>query len=146
VSTPSAPTAGAPTAGAAPQRPRTGASRDVEERGSLDIDPVVLRKIVEHAADQVPGTQRLGRKLAGIDVGESGARARITPGNGDPTAVDITLELTITYPAVVRTVVDAVRSHVDEELTRCTGHHVRSLAVTVTGLRAAPVAASTRLL
>jgi uncharacterized alkaline shock family protein YloU len=119
---------------------------ELEDRGSLDIDPVVLRKIVEHAADQVPGTQRLGRKLAGIDVGESGARARITPGNGDPTAVDVRLELTITYPAVVRTVVDAVRTHVDEELARHTGQHVRSLDVTVTGLRSAPTTAAARLL
>jgi uncharacterized alkaline shock family protein YloU len=119
---------------------------DIEERGSLDIDPVVLRKIVEYVADQVPGTQRHGRRLAGIDVGEAGARARIIPGNGDPEAVDVNLELTVTYPAVVRDVVDAVRASVDAELARCTGHHLRSLAVTVTGLRTAPTATSTRLL
>ena len=43
------------------------------ERGRLDIHPAVLRKIVEHAADGVPGTLRHERRLAGIDVGESGA-------------------------------------------------------------------------
>lgn len=105
------------------------------ERGALDIDPGVLRKVVEYAADQVPGTMRLERRLAGIDVGETGARARITPGNGDPTAVDVRLEVTLTYPAEVRAIVDAVRRKVDEELTRITGHHVRTLAVTVAGLR-----------
>ena len=38
------------------------------ERGRLDIHPTVLRKIVEHAADSVPGTLRNERTLAGIDV------------------------------------------------------------------------------
>jgi hypothetical protein len=35
--------------------------------------PAVLRKIVEHAADSVPGTLRNERRLAGIDVGGSEA-------------------------------------------------------------------------
>jgi hypothetical protein len=47
------------------------------ERGRLDIHPTVLRKIVEHAADGVPGTLRNERRLAGIDVGESGARTAL---------------------------------------------------------------------
>lgn len=110
----------------------------IEERGRLDIDPVVLRKIVEHAADQVPGTLRHERRLAGIEVGEAGASARISTGTGDPTAVDVRLELTLQYPAPVRSVVDAVRARVSAELTRLAGHHVRSLAVTVSGLRTTP--------
>ncbi|MDN5859521.1 MAG: Asp23/Gls24 family envelope stress response protein [Pseudonocardia sp.] len=105
------------------------------ERGALDIDPTVLRKVIEYAADQVPGTVRRERRVAGIDVGESGSRARVTPGNGDPTAVDVRLEVTLRYPAEVRAVVAAVRRKVDEELTRITGHHVRGFSVTVTGLR-----------
>ncbi|MCW2718673.1 MAG: hypothetical protein QOG20_4098 [Pseudonocardiales bacterium] len=118
---------------------------DLEERGTLDIAPVVLRKIVEHAADQVPGTLRHERRLAGIDVGESGASAKIVTGSGDPTAVDVRLELTLQYPASVRGVVDAVRVRVGEELARISGHHVRALTVTVAGLRGAPAAASPRL-
>ena len=39
------------------------------ERGRLDIHPAVQRKIVEHAADDVPGTLGNERRLAGIDVG-----------------------------------------------------------------------------
>lgn len=116
----------------------TGPAPDVADRGRLDIHPGVLRKIVEHAADQVPGTLRHERRLAGIDVGESGASAKITTGSGDPTAVDVRLELTLQYPAPVRTVVDAVRAHVGGELTRIAGHHVRALTVTVSGLRGAP--------
>jgi uncharacterized alkaline shock family protein YloU len=117
----------------------------VDGRGTLDISPVVLRKIVEHAADQVPGTLRNERRLAGIDVGESGSHARIVTGSGDPTAVDVRLELTLQYPASVRTVVDAVRAKVGEELTRISGHHVRALTVTVSGLRGAPVATAPRI-
>jgi uncharacterized alkaline shock family protein YloU len=118
---------------------------EIELRGSLEIAPVVLRKIVEHAADQVPGTLRHGRRLAGIDVGEIGAGAKVTVGNGDPDAVDVRLDLTLQYPASVRDVVDAVRIRVGEELTRITGRRVRALSVTVSGLRGAPTTVSPRL-
>jgi uncharacterized alkaline shock family protein YloU len=118
---------------------------EIELRGTLDIAPAVLRKIVEHAADQVPGTLRYGRRLAGIDVGEAGASARITLGSGDPDAVDVRLDLTLQYPASVRDVVAAVRARVGDELTRIAGRRVRALTVTVSGLRGAPSAAAPRL-
>jgi uncharacterized alkaline shock family protein YloU len=114
----------------------------VEERGRLEIHPAVLRKIVEHAADQVPGTLRHERRLAGIDIGEAGASARVITGSGDPPTVDIRLELTLQYPAPVRTVVADVRAKVEEELARVAGHRVRAMTVTIAGLRSArPVAA-----
>jgi uncharacterized alkaline shock family protein YloU len=118
---------------------------DVGDRGRLDIHPVVLRKIVEHAADQVPGTLRHERRVAGIDVGEAGSSAKITTGSGDPSAVDVALELTLQYPAPVRSVVEAVRTKVGEELVRIAGHRVRALTVTVSGLRGAPAPAAPRL-
>jgi uncharacterized alkaline shock family protein YloU len=114
----------------------------VEERGRLEIHPAVLRKIVEHAADQVPGTLRHERRLAGIDIGEAGASARITTGAGDPPTVDVRLELTLQYPAPVRTVVAAVRAKVSEELARVAGHRVRAMTVTIAGLRPARPAAA----
>lgn len=120
-------------------------TRDPGDRGRLDIDPVVLRKIVEHAADGVPGTLRHGRRLAGIDVGGSGASARVTVGDAGPTGVDVRLELTLQYPAAVATVIEAVRTRVGEELERLAGHQVRALAVTVSGLRGAPVPTVARL-
>lgn len=107
---------------------------DLGDRGRLDIHPVVLRKIVEHAADQVPGTLRRERRVAGIDVGVAGASAKIMTGSGDPSAVDVQLELTLRYPTAVRSVVDAVRTRVGEELTRIAGRRVRALTVTVSGL------------
>ncbi|MFC4950203.1 Asp23/Gls24 family envelope stress response protein [Pseudonocardia sp. GCM10023141] len=113
-----------------------------DDRGRLDIHPTVLRKIVEYAADQVPGTLRHERRVAGIDVGLTGSNAKVTTGSDDPLAVDVRLELTLQYPASVRSVVDAVRARVDDDLTRMSGHHVRALAVTVAGLRGAPAAAA----
>lgn len=112
---------------------------DAGDRGRLDIHPTVLRKIVEHAADEVPGTLRHERRLAGIDVGDAGASARVSTGSGDPVPVDVRLELTLQYPAAVRTVIDAVRARVGEDLRRLAGHRVRALTVTVSGLRGAPV-------
>jgi uncharacterized alkaline shock family protein YloU len=109
----------------------------VEDRGVLEIHPAVLRKIVEHAANQVPGTLRHERRLGGIDVGEAGARGRVSTGAIDPPTVDVRLEITLQYPARVRAVVDAVRTHVAAELDRIAGHRVRALSVTVAGLRPA---------
>jgi uncharacterized alkaline shock family protein YloU len=117
----------------------------VEDRGRLEIHPLVLRRIVEYAADQVPGTLRHERRLAGIDVGEVGASARIVTGSGDASTVDVRLELTLQYPAVVRAVVDAVRTRVGDELGRIAGYRLRAFSVTVSGLRSATAAPSVRL-
>lgn len=105
------------------------------ERGRLDIDATVLRKIVEHAADGTPGTLRHERRVAGLGMGSTGASAKVS--DGPDGVVDVRLELTLQYPAPVRRTVDAVRTRVGDELTRITGRHVRNLAVTVTGLRGA---------
>ena len=113
------------------ERPR----RPAAERGRLEIHPTVLRKIVEHAADQVPGTMRHERRLAGIDVGEVGAVAKVVTGFGDAQTVDVALELTLQYPVVVRTVVDAVRDQVDAELNRITGYRLRGCTVSVAAFR-----------
>jgi uncharacterized alkaline shock family protein YloU len=110
---------------------------DPAERGGLDIAPSVLRKVVEYAADQVPGTLRVERRVAGIDVGDGGASAKVSVG-GPADHVDVRLELALGYPGQVRTVVDAVRSAVATELAHITGYRMRSLAVTVTGLRGLP--------
>jgi uncharacterized alkaline shock family protein YloU len=125
----------------APEPARAGPSlrpTAPDERGHLAIHPSVLRKIVEHAVDQVPGTLHRERTVAGFDVGDAGIKARITTGAGDPAAVDVALELALRYPGPVREVVAAVRDRVGDELVRLTGHRLRNLAVTVTGLRGAP--------
>lgn len=127
-------------------RPERGPGRrPPAERGRLEIHPVVLRKIVQYAADQVPGTLRHERRLAGIDVGEVGAVAKVTPGVGDADTVDVALELTLRYPAVVRDVIDAVRTRVADELARIAGYRLRGLTVTVSAFRGADPAPMARI-
>jgi uncharacterized alkaline shock family protein YloU len=117
--------------------PEARSRRPAAERGRLEIHPAVLRKIVEHAADQVPGTARHERRLAGIDVGEVGAIAKVVPGVGGPDTVDVALELTLRYPAVVRSVIEAVREQVGAELDRIAGYRLRAFTATVSGFRGA---------
>jgi uncharacterized alkaline shock family protein YloU len=64
---------------------------------------------------------------------------------GEPAPVDVRLELTLRYPNTVRSVVDAVRGAVADDLARLAGHRVRALAVTVTGLRGPSAPAPARL-
>jgi uncharacterized alkaline shock family protein YloU len=127
-----------------PGRPAAGV-RIPEERGRLEIQPAVLRKIVEYTADQVPGTLRHERRLAGIDVGEVGSVAKVVTGVGDASTVDVALELTLQYPAVVRTVIDAVRAAVGAELDRTAGYRLRAFTVTVSGFRGAGAPSPARI-
>lgn len=120
-----------------------GWAADADGRGSLEIAPLVLRRIVEHAADQVPGILHRGRRVGGLEVGEEGPRARVSPsipadtGTADAeqeASLDVRLDLTLTYPAPVRATVDAVRATVAAELTRLAGYRLGSFAVRVVAL------------
>jgi uncharacterized alkaline shock family protein YloU len=120
-------------------------ARPAADRGRLEIHPAVLRKIVEHAADQVPGTLRHERRLAGIDVGEVGAVAKVVTGVGEAQTVDVALELTLQYPAVVRSVVEAVRERVGAELDAIAGYRLRGCTVTVAAFRGVGPALTARI-
>ncbi|MCR6486112.1 Asp23/Gls24 family envelope stress response protein [Amycolatopsis sp. OK19-0408] len=92
------------------------------ERGTLTIGHAVVRKVAQHAADQVPGTTQDGKK---------GAKAKVGGVDND---VDLALDLALQYPAPVRKVVGVVREKVTEEVERITAYQVRTLAVTVSAL------------
>ncbi|MEU7783717.1 hypothetical protein [Amycolatopsis sp. NPDC049159] len=96
------------------------------ERGTLTIGHAVVRKVAQHAADQVPGIAHDGKK---------GAKAKVGGLDND---VDLALELALRYPGAVRAVVGDVREKVTEEVELITGYHVRTLAVTVSALLPAP--------
>lgn len=104
------------------------------ERGRLEIAPSVLRKIVEHVADQAPGSLRGTRRVAGVGVGETAAVAKVAVGAD---IVDIRLELGLRYPESVPEMVGRIRERVSEEVTRITGLRVRTFDVTVSGLHRA---------
>ena len=92
------------------------------ERGTLTIGHAVVRKVAQHAAGQVPGTARDGKKGPKATVG------------GHDNDVDLALDLALRYPAAVRAVVGDVRAKVTEEVELLTGYRVRTLAVTVSAL------------
>lgn len=101
------------------------------ERGRLTIDRAVLRKVAEHAADDVPGTVRVRRRLAGVGFGEHGAGARLS---GPNTELRVRMDLALRYPAPVGETARSVRERVHEELSRIADCHVRSVDVTVSAL------------
>lgn len=91
-----------------------------EPRGSLEIHPSVLRKVAAHAVRLVPGAR-------------PSASVRVDGAGGD---LALAVELALRYPAPVRTAAADVRRSVTEEVERITGYRVRSVAVTVSALRA----------
>ncbi|RZT85298.1 putative alkaline shock family protein YloU [Pseudonocardia sediminis] len=116
---------------------------DAGERGTLDIDQSVLRKIVEHAADQAPGTRHRSRTVAGLGVGgDAGPSAKISSGSG---GLDVRLNLALSYPSPIRSTVADVRERITRDLDRLTGQQVRSLSVDVDALQGDRVPDSPRV-
>jgi uncharacterized alkaline shock family protein YloU len=97
------------------------------DRGTLTIDQSVVRKVVEHAADRVPGTARAQRRL----IGDRGSVAKISGAGND---VDVRLDIALNYPLPVREKVAEVRGAIVEEVERITGYRVRGVDVVVSAL------------
>ncbi|MBK1783377.1 Asp23/Gls24 family envelope stress response protein [Prauserella cavernicola] len=104
---------------------------EVEERGTLEIAHVVVRKVAERAADNVSGTVRIERKIAGVGAGLRGASVKVSGHGSD---IDLLLDVAVQYPAAVRDVVDQVRTAVTEDVQHMTSYRVRGLNVTVSAL------------
>ncbi|MGH3451265.1 MAG: Asp23/Gls24 family envelope stress response protein [Haloechinothrix sp.] len=101
------------------------------ERGSLQIKHTVVRKLAQHAADQVRGVAVDERRPAGIGTGTWSTTAKVHGAGND---VDLELDLALHYPGPVRTVVADVRRKVTAEIEHITSYRVRSLTVTVSAL------------
>jgi uncharacterized alkaline shock family protein YloU len=91
--------------------------------GALEIHPTVVRKVAAHAVRLVPGAE----PSAAVRIGEAG---------GD---LELAVRLALRYPAPIRPAAADVRRRVTEEVERITGFRVRSVAVTVSALRAETV-------
>ncbi|HSK58601.1 MAG TPA: Asp23/Gls24 family envelope stress response protein [Actinomycetospora sp.] len=104
---------------------------EASERGRLDVALSVVRKIAEYAADHTAGTVRTQRRLAGLDLGEAGASAKVS-GYGEQ--VDVRLEVPLAYPARISDSAAAVRDHVRERVQALTPYRVRSLDLNVSAL------------
>ncbi|MEU6155870.1 Asp23/Gls24 family envelope stress response protein [Actinosynnema sp. NPDC047251] len=92
----------------------------VDDRGSLDIHPSVLRKIAVRAVGSVPEAS----SGSTVKVRESGENV-----------VDVVVRLALHYPSPVRQAAAEVRRSVADEVERLTGYHVRDVDVTVSALR-----------
>lgn len=106
-------------------------SEEAAERGRLDVALSVVRKIAEYAADHTAGSVRTHRRLAGLDLGESGTSAKVS-GYGEQ--VDLRLEVPLAYPARIAESAAAVRDHVRERVQALTPYRVRSLDIGVSAL------------
>lgn len=121
----------------------SGELAEAGERGTLEIDQAVLRKIVEHAADRAPGTRHRSRTVAGMGVGESGPSAKISSGAD---GLDVRLSVALSYPSPIRSTVADVRERINRDLDRMAGQQVRSLSVEVDALQGDRVPESPRVL
>ncbi len=99
------------------------------ERGRLNIDRTVLRKIAEHAADA--HSARVRRRVAGVGLGEQGSSARLS---GPDRELHVRLDVALRYPAPVQETVRSIRENVHEQLDGLAGCHVRAVEVTVSAL------------
>jgi uncharacterized alkaline shock family protein YloU len=104
---------------------------EASERGRLDVALSVVRKIAEYAADHTAGTVRTQRRLAGLDLGEHGASAKVS-GYGEQ--VDVRLEVPLAYPSRITDSAAAVRDNVRERVQALTPYRVRSLDLSVSAL------------
>ena len=107
------------------------AADDGADRGRLTIERTAIRRIAEHAADQVRGCTRTDRRVAGMRVGDQGASARLAGPNRE---LRVHLDVAVHYPSPVHEAVRSVRESVSGELERQAGCRVRSVDVTVSAL------------
>lgn len=101
-----------------------------DDRGRLEVAPVVVRKVAERAADLTPGTLPSPRRV-GIGTRGRGAQAKI---DGEGSIVTVALQLALRYPSPIRELSEAVRKHVSDEVQRITGYRVGSVRITVSAL------------
>lgn len=112
-------------------QPRPLGVDDGADRGRLEISRPALRRIAEHAVDLVPGSSRVRRRVAGVQVGEQGATAQLS---GPDRELRVRLDVALEYPSAVRRTVQQMRDSVSAELDRQAGCRVRSVEVTVSAL------------
>jgi uncharacterized alkaline shock family protein YloU len=118
---PAAPTSPAPTA--SPVAP--------EHRGTTTVADVVVEKTAAHAAREVSRAAGLRRQLAGRGFGTPTVRAHA---DVDGAVTTLRLELGVEFPAPVRQVTRAVRSHVTDRVSVWCGMRVDHVDITVAAL------------
>lgn len=122
--------------------PRPGVGRhaaaagpDVDDRGGLTIDDVVVEKVAVAAAAEVDHVGGAARRVLGVPTGRSDGdgRARVSARVAGGTAA-LAVRLTVSYPASVRSVTEAARAHITDRVQALTELRVTRVDIDVAAL------------
>jgi uncharacterized alkaline shock family protein YloU len=126
---------------------RHAAPEAAADRGSLSIADVVVEKVAGVAATEVEHVGGAARRVLGVPTGRDTAdgaprvSARVS---GEVVALEV--RLSITYPASVRAVTEAVRAHLRERVHALTELTVTRVDVSVAALTRAGGTTSKRVI
>lgn len=122
--------------------PSTALPRPPGTRGQTTVAPVVVERIAQRAAGEVPGVraERVStlRSWFGHDEGPAGGPAVSSESALDGAHAEIHLTLGVEWPRSVVATVRHVQRHVADQVERFTGVHVCRVDVDVTDLPARP--------
>ena len=116
---------------------RHAAPPDAGDRGRLEIAGIVVEKVATAAAGEIDHVGGSARRVLGVTAGreDGDGRPRVSARlTGSVAALDI--RLSITYPASVRAVSEAVREHVRDRVQALTAFSVTRVDIAVTALPA----------
>lgn len=106
---------------------------DPGQRGHLTIAHRVVERVAQRAVTEVDSAQGSAARVLGIPVGASGERAQVSATVHDD-AADVTVHMSVTWPASVRDVTEQVRSRIVTQLRDLVGIQVAHVAIRVTDL------------
>lgn len=108
---------------------------DVSGRGSLTIADRVVERVAGYAVTQVDRASAAPRRVLGVNVGdarpqeEASVRARV---HGDIATVDASIA--VAWPTSVRSVCEAVRRRIREDVDHITGVRVEQIDLDVVSM------------
>lgn len=114
-------------------------------RGRLTIAPRVVERVAQHAVSEVDLATGAPARVLGIAVGSSGERARVHADVHHDVA-EVTVQMSVAWPASVREVTDQVRSRVVARLAELAGITRSHVTIRVGALRTPEPAQARRVL
>ena len=108
---------------------------DPADRGSLSVDARVVERVAGYAVSQVEAAMAAPRRVLGLNVGDARphdsahVHARV---HGDVATVEATIA--VHWPASVRSVSNAVRDQVREDVARITGVRVEQIDLEIVSM------------
>lgn len=109
------------------------AQDDPGQRGRLTIAPRVVERVAQFAVNEIDSATGSARKVLGIAVGTSSENAQVSATVHDD-AADVSVQLSVRWPASVRDVTEQVRSRIVARLHDIVGIQFAHVAIRVTAL------------